>query len=128
MELKGYIYQTSNIMNVKPKVDAVLEKIKNFKSTGNDNETQYEDTLQNISEEFNELITQLTKEHDKPISIFYNVHTHFFLNGKYKYYRLYINDDIIPGEKGGIQNKIEEEKSFFHEQSSVRRIKKKFKF
>ena len=128
MELKGYLYQTSNIMNVKPKVDAVLEKIKNFKSTGNDNETQYEDTLQNISEEFNELITQLTKEHDKPISIFYNVHTHFFLNGKHKYYRLYINDDIIPGEKGGIQNKIEEEKSFFHEQSSVRRIKKKLNF
>ena len=128
MELKGYLYQTNNVMNVKPKVDSVLEKIKNFKNSGNDNETQYEDTLQNISEEFNDLITQLTKEHDKPISIFYNVHTHFFLNGKYKYYRIYINDDIIPGEKEGIMNKVDEERSIYHEQNSVRRIKKNLNF
>ena len=128
IELKGYLYQTCNVMNVKSKVDAVLEKIKNFKNSGNDNETQYEDTLQNISEEFNDLITQLTKEYDKPISIFYNVHTHAFLNGKYKYYRVYINDDIIPGEKGGLMNKIEEEKINFNEQSSVKKIKKNLNF
>ena len=128
MELKGYLYQTSNVMSVKTKVDAVLEKIKNFKNSGNDNEAQYEDTLQNISEEFNDLITQLTKEQDKPISIFYNVQTHSFLNGKYKYYRIYVNDDIIPGEKGGILNKIEEEKTNFNDQSSVKRIKKNLNF
>ena len=94
-ELKGYLYQTNNILNVKPKVDAVLEKIKNFKNPGNgENEIQYEDNLQNISEEFNDLINQITKEQDRPISIFYNVEKHCFL-GKYKYYRVYINDDII---------------------------------
>ena len=38
---------------------------------------QYENILQNIGEEFNDLINQLTKEQDKPISIFYNVHKHY---------------------------------------------------
>ena len=125
MELKGYLYQTNNIINVKPKVDAVLEKIKNGKNTGSgENEMQYEDNLQNISEEFNELINLLTKEQEKPISIFYNVQKHFFLDGKYKYYRVYINDDIIPGEKALPQTRIDYEKSNYNEQSSKKKIRK----
>ena len=128
MELKGYLYQTNNIINVKPKVDAVLEKIKNGKNTGSgENEMQYEDNLQNISEEFNELINLLTKEQEKPISIFYNVQKHFFLDGKYKYYRVYINDDIIPGEKALPQTRIDYEKSNYNEQSSKKKIRKKIK-
>ena len=125
MELKGYLYQTSNLLNVKPKVDAVLEKIKNCKNVANgENEMQYEDTLQNISEEFNDLINQLTKEHDKPISIFYNVHKQTFLDSKYKYYRIYINDDIIPGEKGVSQIRLDLEKSNPYEIASKKKIKK----
>ena len=110
VELKGYLYQTNNIISVKSKVDAVLEKIKNNKNLGNgENEIHYEETLQNISEEFNDLITQLTKEQEKPISIFYNIHAHSFLNGKHKYYSVYINDDIIPGEKGVTHIKLDDE-------------------
>ena len=123
-ELKGYLYQTNNILNVKPKVDAVLEKIKNFKNPGNgENEIQYEDNLQNISEEFNDLINQITKEQDRPISIFYNVEKHCFL-GKYKYYRVYINDDIIPGEKSQQLTNIEMKKHMNYEQGSKKVIKK----
>ena len=125
MELKGYLYQTSDLMNVKPKVDVVLEKIKNGKNIGNgEKEMQYEDNLQNISEEFNELINQLTKEQEKPISIFYNVQKQTFIDGKHKYYRIYINDDIIPGEKALSQVKQDLEKSNFYEQGSKKKIKK----
>ena len=85
---------------------------------------QYEDTLQNISEEFNELITQLTKEQEKPISIFYNVELHSFLTGKYKYYCVYINDDIIPGEKGHTQIKYDLEKDTAIDVSKKKIIKK----
>ena len=128
-ELKGYLYQTSNLINVKPKVDAVLEKIKNSKNTGNnENEMQYEDTLQNISEEFNELITQLTKEQEKPISIFYNVDLRTFLNGKYKYYRVYINDDIIPSDKDPSQYIYDYERSHNNAHGSRKKIKKKVNF
>ena len=126
MELKGYLYQTSNIINVKPKVDLILNKIKHSKNNNanGDNEMQYEDNLQNIGEEFNDLINELTKEHEKPISIFYNVELHSFLTGKYKYYCVYINDDIIPGEKGHTQIKYDLEKDTAIDVSKKKIIKK----
>ena len=129
VELKGYLYQTSNIINVKSKVDAVLEKIKNSKNIGNgENEIQYEETLQNISDEFNDLITLLTKEQEKPINIFYNIHVHSFLNGKHKYYRVYINDDIIPGEKDPTRYKLDDEKSKVYEDIHKKWIKKNINY
>ena len=64
------------------------------KSNNNIN-TKIEDNRKNINDEFNELIKELNTENRKPYSIFYRPKLYSFLDGKYKYYRLYIDKDII---------------------------------
>ena len=104
LELKGYLYQITSFSDIKAKVKNILEKIKN--STVKDKQLQYEDVLQNITEEFNDLISELNKQKIKPFSIFYKVQMFSFLDDKYKYYRINITDDIITGnERENILNK-----------------------
>ena len=103
-ELKGYIYQMVKIKDVKNIVDIILEKIKgNTININNikiiDKQIQAEDNFQSINEEFNILIKELSKENINPFSIFYKVIKYSFLDGKYKYYKIYINDDIITANK-----------------------------
>jgi len=93
LELKGYLYQVHNLNNLKSKVDVILDKIKNNKN--NNNNARIEDNRKNINDEFNELIKELNSENKKPYSIFYRLRLYSFLDGKYKYYRLYIDKDII---------------------------------
>ena len=94
LELKGYLYQVHNLNNLKSKVDIILDKIKMNKSNNNI-QTKIEDNRKNINDEFNELIKELNSENKKPYSIFYKLILYSFLDGKYKYYRLYIDKDII---------------------------------
>ena len=94
LELKGYLYQVHNLNNLKSKVDIILDKIKMNKNNNNI-QTKIEDNRKNINDEFNELIKELNSENKKPYSIFYRPKLYSFLDGKYKYYRLYIDKDII---------------------------------
>jgi len=94
LELKGYLYQVHNLNNLKSKVDMILDKIKMNKSNNNIH-TKIEDNRKNINDEFNELIKELNSENKKPYSIFYRLKLYSFLDGKYNYYRLYIDKDII---------------------------------
>ena len=93
LELKGYLYQVQKVNEIKPKIDIILDKIKNTKYSNN--KIKIEDNLQNINDEFNELISELNREKRKPFSIFFRLDLYSFLDGKYKYYRLYIINDII---------------------------------
>jgi PAS domain S-box-containing protein len=114
LELKGYLYQVHKISEIKSKVDNILDKIKSRKrSNSNINQKKIEENILNISEEFNDLIDLLNKEKNKPFSIFYRIKMFSFLDGKYKYYRIYItNDNITENEKEeNTQKKIEEMKS-----------------
>ena len=126
LELKGYLYQVNDLMKIKSKVDIILNKIKNNK---NNNQPQYEDCLQNINEEFNKLITELNNQKIKPFSIFYTIQMFSFLEGKYKYYRINITDDIITGNEKIIvfNKKLEESKkfksSFYSDYKSISKTK-----
>ena len=114
LELKGYLYQVHKISEIKSKVDNILDKIKSRKRiNSNINQKKIEENISNISEEFNDLIEILNKEKNKPYSIFYRIKMFSFLDGKYKYYRIYItNDNITENEKEeDNQKKIEEMKS-----------------
>ena len=95
LEFKGYLYQVQRINEIKSKVDIILDKIKNNKNNNN----KIEDNLQNISDEYSDLISELSNEKIKPFSIFFKIVLYSFLGGKYKYYRLYINNDIITGNE-----------------------------
>ena len=94
-ELKGYLYSINKIKNINSKVDIILEKLKNNTLRRNENQLEIEDAFQNINDEYNELIKELIKENIKPYSIFYIIKKISFLDEKYKYYKIYINDDII---------------------------------
>ena len=121
LELKGYLYQVNNKKEeIKVKVDNILNKIK-INSNKNNVEMQYEeDSLQKISEEFNELIAEINKQKLKPYSIFYKVQVFSFLDNKHKYFRISISDDIITGnEKEQIIKKEIEESKFYKNSSNI---------
>jgi hypothetical protein len=107
-EIKGYLYSVGNkneiinkediikeIKGIKNKVDIILDKIKNNKISINDYKGEIEDDPQNISFEFNEFINELSAKKIKSFSIFYKINLKTFIDGKYKYYIVNINDDII---------------------------------
>ena len=94
-ELKGYLYPVENVKDIKCKLDIILEKIKNNKVNINDFQGNIEDDPQNISSEFNDLMNELSIQKIKPFSIFYKIQLRTFIEGKYKYYKISINNDII---------------------------------
>ena len=117
LELKGYLFQINIMREIKTKVENILNKIKNKnknkKTNSNDNSMQYDDTFQIISEEFNELISELNKQKTKPFSMFYKVQMFSYLDDKYKYYKIIIIDDTITGNEGEqiIKKELEESKN-----------------
>ena len=108
--LKGYLYpiekEKDKIKDIKYKIDIILEKIKNNKIDINEYQGDIEDDPQNIINEFNDLITELTIQKIKPFSIFYKIQLNSFIDGKYKYYRIYINRDIISENEVNSVNEV----------------------
>ena len=94
-ELKGFLYPIEKTKEIKNKINIILDKIKNNKISINDYQGQIEDDPQNISIEYNELIKELNKQKIKPFNIFYRIILYSFLDGKYKYYRIYINNSVL---------------------------------
>ena len=94
-ELKGYLYPVEKTLEIKDKINIIFEKIKNNKVNVNDNQAQIETDLQNISAEFNDFIKELNNQNVKPYSIYYRVKLYKYLNGKYKYYRVYVNNNTL---------------------------------
>ena len=111
-ELKGYLYPVERIKDIKYKLDIILDKIKNNKFNDNNFQGPVENDPQNISSEFNEYIRELNNQKIKPISIFYKVKLHTFINNKYRYYRIYINHDILSDKENiSLMNQIIERKN-----------------
>ena len=135
IELKGYLYQVKKKEEIKIKVDNILENIKKNNNNNNNNTSmKYEDSLQNINEGFNELISELNSQKIKPYSIFYKVQMHSFLDGKYKYYKISISDDILSEngrvviiDKGIEESKIYKSSISNGSNQNILKIKKDFK-
>ena len=94
-ELKGYLYPVNSEKDIKNKIDIILDKIKHNKININDYKGELEDDPQNISLEYNDYLNDLSLKNIKPLSVFYKVELHNFLDGKYKYYVVNINYDMI---------------------------------
>ena len=132
-ELKGYLYPVDKGKEIINKIDIILEKIKNNKVEINDYQGE-EDDPQNIGSEFNDLLTELSNQKIKPFSIFYKIQLHTFIDGKYKYYRIYINNDIISGKEIGyndyefndiIENSKDKNKTNTYKKNNSKESKKK---
>ena len=88
-ELKGNLYSVEKVKDLKYKIDAILEKIKNNKATEEENDPQ------NLKNNLNSLINDFYDDKIKSFSIFYKVKLYTFLEGKYKYYKVFINNDMM---------------------------------
>ena len=84
-EFKGLLYPAEKIKIIKGKIDSILEKIK----------VNNEEEEEKINNEYNEIIKELNTQKNRPYSIFYKIQLFNFLDGKYKYYRIYVSNDII---------------------------------
>jgi len=94
-EFKGYLYPAEKTLEIKNKIHIIFDKIKNNKVEVNEVQGQIENEQQNISAEFNDFIKELNNQNVKPFSIFYRVKLYKFLDGKFKYYRVYVNNNTI---------------------------------
>lgn len=88
-DLKGVLYNIAPNRLLNEKVDKVLEQIKQNGKLNFDHEG-YQDSTQ----EYDELINEITSKCSSKHSIFYKVITRTFMN-KYRYYRVYISNDLI---------------------------------
>ena len=87
-ELKGNLYSVEKVKDLKYKIDTILEKIKK-------NNAEEENDSQDIKNDLNSLINDFYDDKIKSFSIFYKVKLYTFLEGKYKYYKVFINNDMM---------------------------------
>ena len=90
IDLKGNLYPVNPYKELENKVEAVLDRIKQCGKLQNEDE-QKRDTIQ----EYEELIKDVSSRYPKPFSVFYKIVTKTFLDGKHKYHRVYITNDLI---------------------------------
>ena len=90
-ELKGILYATDKVKDLKNKIDIILEKIKGK----NNNNYEFEEDPRNIKTEITNLISDYNEQKIKCTNIFYKIKLYTFLDGKYKYYRLFLNNLVV---------------------------------
>ena len=93
-DLKGFFYPTHNTKEMNMKISKMLEIIKNDKLKENDEENNNNEKL-NVFDEYNDFIKEIKSQNKKSFSIFYRIECRSFLEGKYKYYKIYITNDLL---------------------------------
>ena len=125
-ELKGNLYAIDKVNDIKNKIDIILDKIKNKENNNIDYQVDFgeEDDPYKIREELEALINYYNNINYNCYSIFYKIKLCSFIEGKYKYYKIFIssneanenenakdtkiiNSNIIPGQ---ISKNISKEK------------------
>lgn len=90
IDLKGNLYPAASSRELDNKVNLVYEKIKTNGRLASEEEQKRETVA-----EYEELIKEINAKYNKPFSVFYRFTTRTFLNGKYKYHRVYVTNDLI---------------------------------
>ena len=90
LDIKGYLYPIHNFNILNSKIEKILETIKEKRISELSNEHQLDSF-----EEYDDFIKQLNIQYPKPYSIFFRIVSHTFIKGKYKYYRIYVTNDLL---------------------------------
>jgi len=98
IDLKGNLYSINNLKDLDSKIEKILDILKERKN----NEAYNENKLSSF-EEYDELIRELNANHPKSYSIFFRIESHSFINGKYKYYRIYVINDLLSGNENPME-------------------------
>ena len=93
IDLKGFFFPTHNSKDMNTKMKKLLDAIKEKKLKENDEENNKEKL--NIIDEYNDFIKEIQLHNKKSYSIFYRIECRSFLEGKYKYYKIYITNDLL---------------------------------
>ena len=90
-DLKGFFYPAHNSKELSIRINKILEIIKNNKLKENDEDNE----KINVFDEYNDFIKEIQSQNKKSFSIFYRIECRSFLEGKYKYYKIYITNDLL---------------------------------
>ena len=91
IDLKGTLYPISIWKELDNKVENILSKIKQYGKLQYDEDNQNNNTFAL----YDDLIKEITSRYQKSFSVYYKIVTKTFLDGKHKYYRLYITNDLM---------------------------------
>ena len=108
IDIKGNLYSISNFKDLDNKIKNIMHIIKQRKN----NELNENNKL-NSFEEYEDFIKELNSKCQKTYSIFFRIEEHSFIKGKYKYYRIYIINDLL------IENEIEKISSFHSRSNEI---------
>jgi hypothetical protein len=97
IDFKGFLYPIHYPKEFDNRITNIIDILKNQKNDEFSNENQL-----NSINEYNELIKELNLHYSSPISIFYRIQLHSFIAGKYKYYRVYVKNDLLSGNENNI--------------------------
>ena len=89
LDIKGYLYP-HHLKDFSEKISKILDAIKEKKISDLNNENKF-----GSFEEFDDFIKELNSQNPKPYSIFFRTECHSFIGGKYKYYRVYVTNDLL---------------------------------
>ena len=98
IDLKGSLYSIHNLKDLDSKIEKVLDVLKERK-----NNEAYNENKMSSFEEYDELLRELNLNHPKSYSIFFRIELHSFVSGKYKYYRIYVINDLLSGNENPIE-------------------------
>ena len=90
IDLKGYLYSINNLKDLDDKILKILEILKERKIKEANNENKI-----SSFDEYDDFIKELSSRYPKPFSIFFRIESHSFIGGKYKYYRIYVINDLL---------------------------------
>ena len=112
IDLKGNLYSIHNFKDLDEKFSKIIEFIKEKKNNENN-----ENKITSF-EEFDEFVKFLNSQQVKSFSIFFRIELHTFINCTYKYYRIYIMNDLLSGndnilsEHSNVNSIISDENNF----------------
>jgi len=91
-DLKGSLFPNNNLKDCEYSVGEILEVLKKRNIELNES--------QNILfKEYDDFIKLLNLQCSKPYSIYFRIELHNFIGGKYKYYRIYVTNDLFVGNE-----------------------------
>ena len=92
IDLKGSLFPNNNMKDSEFLIGEILEVIKNRKNAElNDKNI--------ISKEYDDFVKLLNLQCSKSFSIYFRIELHSYIGGKYKYYRIYVINDLLVGNE-----------------------------
>ena len=102
IDIKGNLYSGTNVKELDQKISTLLDiiKKKGFLNIEEDSEEG-----RKALSEYNDLKRYIAGKQSKCFSIFFKLETRKFLDGKYRYHKLYITNDPLSQDQNIISNK-----------------------